>query len=652
MVRLYSRLKTDFCNLLSCLLLISSLPADAHAADGDIVHVVSHDKTLVQTDPSTGSNSYAKWTQFPATGESYRKVTLWITYACPDGLHCGEWDYIDQVMLKRSGRANDPSVNIELARMISPYGWRFEPDWQFTWHSDVTDFALLLHDSVEIEFVHTGYESNTDRGWLITLDFEIQLGPPPTRCLGMDTLWCGTFPYGDSTRDIESLLHPIEFRAPVGADFARLRIHQTGHGMDDLENCAEFCARNRQVIFDDSLINERSLWRECGENPLYPQAGTWIFDRANWCPGAVVYPDVYDLPIGKIDGHTVDVAMEPYINPNQPSANWRIYSYLFYYTAPTSSNDISVDEITSPGDLDEYSRINPSCDQLSFVMKNNGSEVIRSVNVFYGIAGHEEHSYAWTGQLEPLEQTDVMQFVDLPMVDKPESVFVRLEDPNGSDDEFPHDNIAYSIASPVVVYPTTFVLELRTNRDAGETSYRVSDGDGNPVRERAPGSMAAYTTYSDTLSLDAGCYRLAVADTSGDGLELWFNPDAGRGYVRFLDLNGRLLREFTSDFGSSIVHHFTTSTEYTAVDSSVCLAHAFPPRNEGTFDVDVFLNVSAAATLRVEPEDSDSTVFSMELTNFKNGFVPVDISGAPDGIYRVIVRAHGKEVTQRIRVKR
>ena len=30
----------------------------------------------------------------------------------------------------------------------------------------------------------------------------------------------------------------------------------------------------------------QEIWRDdCGENPLYPQGGTWIYDRANWCPG-------------------------------------------------------------------------------------------------------------------------------------------------------------------------------------------------------------------------------------------------------------------------------------------------------------------------------------------------------------------------------
>ena len=30
----------------------------------------------------------------------------------------------------------------------------------------------------------------------------------------------------------------------------------------------------------------QEIWRDdCGEVALYPQGGTWVYDRANWCPG-------------------------------------------------------------------------------------------------------------------------------------------------------------------------------------------------------------------------------------------------------------------------------------------------------------------------------------------------------------------------------
>jgi hypothetical protein len=56
--------------------------------------------------------------------------------------------------------------------------------------------------------------------------------------------------------------------------------------------------------------------------------------------------------------------------------------------------------------------------------------------------------------------------------------------------------------------------------------------------------------------------------------------------------------------------------------------------------------------LRVLTEDSSRTVFNRELTAFKEGFVPVDITAEPDGVYWVGLEFDGESVTRRIRVKR
>ena len=128
------------------------------AAPSDTLHVISHKSVMVVTDPSRGVNEYKNWCVFPQ-GRT-RRVILHVTYQCPDGKKCGEWDYIDQIFLRRCGGAGKPSKDFEIARMISPYGSALKPDWKFTWDVDVTDFALLMKDSVEVGFVHSGYEDN------------------------------------------------------------------------------------------------------------------------------------------------------------------------------------------------------------------------------------------------------------------------------------------------------------------------------------------------------------------------------------------------------------------------------------------------------------------------------------------------------------
>jgi hypothetical protein len=639
---------------LSTLLVLLVLSLDSEPCSAaDTVHVVTHNRVKVVTDPARGFKEYDSRSQFPSATVDYRKVTLWVTYRCPDSLHCGEWDYIDGVYLRRHHVSDTGYQDIELARLISPYGRNFDSQWKFTWHVDITDFAVLLHDSVEIVFKHTGYESNTDRGWLVTVDFAIAVGRPAMTCLGMDSLWCGSFPYGDTARPIEGLLHPITFAVPDNAAVARLRIVQTGHGMDDSANCAEFCEKYRRVYVDSALIDERTIWRTCGDNPLYPQAGTWIFNRANWCPGSMVAPDIYDFPVKPHSSHAVDLAMQPYVNPNHPSANYYIHSFLLYYSPPWAGNDVALEEILAPSDLDEYSRTNPFCGHPTILVKNNSSRTLQTMSITCGTEIGGDTTIEWRGALASQQGTIIELPGQLKGTPGETSFHVRLEKPNGLSDEYPDDNAMESRIVVPSVLPTQFVLVLRSNHDSTHNSYQITDADGTVVRERKLGSLMANTLYRDTLNLQPGCYQLLVSDTAGDGLDFWFNPEGGYGFVRILSRDGKLLTSFLSDFGSTIRYSFRVEDGTVPVPANVTLplVNPFPMRNKGIFSVELFYNEPHDTRLRVLNEDSSRTIYDSTYVAIKEAFLPVDISSAPDGTYWLKVGSDSATVTRRIKVK-
>lgn len=626
---------------------------DSLAATGEITHVKSHDKALVVTDPSKGFNLYPRWTTFPGYATDYRKVVLYITYACPDGLHCGEWDYIDAIHLRRVGGEKGRDHNVELARMISPYGWRFDSTWHFTWHVDITDFSFLLHDSVEIEFKHTGYESNTDRGWLITLDFEITEGRPAMTCLGMDTLWCGSFPYGDTAKPIESLLHPITFHND-SAKTVRLRIVQTGHGMDDSANCAEFCNKYRDVRFDDSLVNRRQIWRECGDNPLYPQSGTWIFDRANWCPGSIVHPDVYDFAVEPNSTHTVNIEMEPYINPNEPSANWYIYAYLLYYTEPWAENDVSVEEVISPSQADEYSRLNPNASRNIIRVKNNGKNTINSLWYHYWdwMLG-----YRWSGELLPQATADIDLAPGNTSYGRREFI-VKINGVNETlsayphDDEYPYDNTGNGVLPSLEVLPPKMILVIQTNRDSTDNRWHLVDEQGKVVLQSDSAGIHGGQDYVYVLNLKPGSYEFQLSDTAGNGLNFWYNVDGGYGYVRLIDTAGHLVKNFNSDFGNSIRYAFTVTDQPVTLSKQPPVVEVFPPRNQGNFEVDLFFDEPSQFDINIESDSTKAVVFTQQYSGVKDTLLPLDISPQPDGVYWLKLAIDNDTLTRRIRVKR
>jgi len=634
-------------------LIILSLPIITRGRNGDVFHISSHQQVKVITDPTKGYNAYPSWAIFPGREVEYRKAVLFITYACPDGQHCGEWDYIDNVFLRRAGGSSAKALNLELARIISPYGWRFDSTWQFTWHVDLTDFSFFLHDSVEIEFVHGGYESNTDRGWLVTLDFMLVEGKPAMEFLSLDTLWCGSFAYGDSSQPIEESLVPISFHAPERAEWARLRILQTGHGMDDFENCAEFCSKYRSLYLNDSLIDQRQIWRECGHNPLYPQAGTWLFDRAGWCPGALVIPDIYNLRVEPNSDNFIQIVMQPYHNPQNPSANYSLTSYLFYYNSPRAKHDVSLEEIIVPSTCDEYARENPACIASRILIKNNGSEILNSLVVKYGITSSEMKTYDWDGVLASCESMELTLPMASAVLPDTGEFIVRLDSPNGRPDEYPEDNQLSSAMLPLPIHGTPLVFAFRSNHDSAHNFYRLLNQQGEVILERRLGTINALTTYYDTLALASGCYELEIIDTAGDGLEFWFNPESGSGYARLLDMAGHLVKNFPADFGSGIRYAFQVKVgmESPLSNEELPLVNPFPPLNDGHFELELFFNEPGAARITILAQEGDLIVYDSSYQELKQVFLPIDISSQPEGVYIVKVIAGEGEVKRRIRIK-
>ena len=141
----------------------------------DTIKVNTHNKVVIKTNPSVGHTYYSSWGTFPAKDVSYRKVYLYLEFGCAPGLRCGEWDYLNHIYIGKKGGVNGDSLHYELARFITPYGfyWNSSQNWKHGWIFDVTEFSDILHDSVQILYKHTGYESNTDRGWTVTLDFNL-----------------------------------------------------------------------------------------------------------------------------------------------------------------------------------------------------------------------------------------------------------------------------------------------------------------------------------------------------------------------------------------------------------------------------------------------------------------------------------------------
>lgn len=619
----------------------------------DTLHVVTHNGETIVTDPAQGNNYYKRWGAFPDKNIPVRKIVLHVKFGCPDSMRCADWDYLDFIKIKRVGGANGENKDFEIARMLTPYGGSFAKDWKFNWEVDVTDFSLLLRDSVEIEYNHTGWESNKDRGWKVTLDFEIIKGIPVAEPVSIQKIYSGAFLYGDSAQSIEEKLPSVSFSKNAIADFAKFRVLHTGHGANPGDYCGEFCSKNRMIYFNGDLIDKRPVWKKCGDNPLYPQAGTWLYNRANWCPGYLQIPDEYLFPLQQAN-NSINIDMEPY-KVVKTEAVENITAYIIQYKKTVAQNDVAIVDIIAPTNKQLHARKNPSCTSPVISIKNNGKKNLTSLKINYGTAGFKNKSYNWKGNLAFGQQSEITLPGTIDAQEGQNYFRVSLLAPNNKKDEFINDNAMGSSFIKVPVHSGNLVVVFKTNNQPQDNYWKITDASGKTLYARNFASTQPGRLFRDTVHLPIGCYQFYISDTSGNGLEFWANQEGGRGYVFLQDTTGNLLKTFGSDFGNSIIYNFTVSdkaADYTEVNKEESI-ELYPTRTTGKTELEYFSGIPRDVKVQIITDEDSKLIEEHLYKNLKEGSFTYDMSYLPAQRYYVKVFVNGElKFNKRLRVEK
>ena len=618
--------------ILSALLIISAIFVNTSSAQ-NALNVTTHHKVFINTDMKEGKKSFVGWGTFPTPKENIRRITMQVTLAHPDSAAIAHWDYLDFINLRRTGGKTGKDHNIELGRLITPYGSSFTNDWSFTWEVDVTDFSSLLRVSVEIEYIHSGYEPDK-LGWALTVNFKIQTGPAIANPLSVTELYRGQFPYGDKNNPIENYLKPVNITFADAAAFGRIRIQHTGHGFGPPDGCSEFCNRWREEIFNGKVINRRDLWKDCGSNPLYPQGGTWVYDRGYWCPGDLQNPDIYDVKAFPKES-IIDIDMMPYMDSvGEVEAREAIAAYLIQYKKPNHRYDVALEEIEAPTDKQFYNRRNPSVFRPVIRFRNVGSEPLKELEIKYGTKGFKSKTYRWTGSLGFYEEATLVLPYPVEFNEGKNVFAVELLNPNGKKDQWPADNGMTSTFKSLKTLPLDLVVAYKTNKRPEENRLFIIDAKQDTVYQRNPQQCKPDMLYTNTLHLKPGLYEFELTDTGGNGLEFWAEPEQGYGYLRLLDGEGNILHHFISDCGNGQFLAFKATPE-AKLDSTVSQNAFFiyPRRTKDKLELDAFLK--KPQKLRVQFTADEVPVETHEYSNFKSGTLEYNISNLPKGRYVV-----------------
>jgi len=537
----------------------------------------------------------------------------------------------------------------EIGRFITPYGIGLSlgPDG-FTWMYDVTDYAFLLHDSVDFE---SGNQQE-----LIDVKFAFIHGTPMADVVELSRPWgqSNSYSYGNLDNDVS--LAATDVTVAPNAEHFKLKTRLTGHGHNTSNangaypHCCEWKDNTHYLRVNNQQAASWHIWQthDCAQNPVYPQGGTWPGAREGWCPGDVVKDNDFIIT-DRVSGNSVnldyDITPVPNNNPGMADGNYVIAMHLMQYGQANHQLDAEIYDVLSPSNWEYYSRVNPFCDDARIKLRNAGETTLTSATITYQVDGGTPQTYTWSGSLGFME----MEEVTLP-IDNANfwqglangKFIVSVSNPNGSQDQYSGNDTYVSNFDLPPVYEGDFIVRYKTNNLPNENYWEIRDITGNVVATRT--NSSANTTYMDTMNLTPGCYTFHLYDSGDDGLSYWAYPGQGTGFCRLKD-NGSsaYLANFEAEFGGEITHGFSVGILASIAEHwDGRVIELYPNPTSGLFTLELSGVTGVHRLMIVDALGQVVTDRTLQL----NGFFEtrIDLSGANSGIY--FVRIAGSEVNE------
>ncbi len=237
----------------------------------DMSDLSANAATDIHLNINTGEETVSA--ELPCYMGAFDNILARLTIECPDG-GCDPWDRVSGVEVKGHN-----GEWYEIIRYITPYGLACNHD------SDLTDFMSLLQGKVDFRF-YLGTQGN---GFLYTLDFDYTGGIPANKYSTVSKLWNDTYNFGDPANLQPAPTITTNYQDNVEESLIKLLATGHGWGANNTGNAAEFQENTHHVWVNGAQTFVQNNWMDCDPNPdgCNDQFGTWYFDRAGWCPGAI-----------------------------------------------------------------------------------------------------------------------------------------------------------------------------------------------------------------------------------------------------------------------------------------------------------------------------------------------------------------------------
>lgn len=530
---------------------------------------------------------------------------------------------------------------LELMSFVTPYGKGLDlGQTGRMWEYDVTDFGRSLIGNKYI---------NIEKGgeWQEELDIKFLFikGTPPRNVLSMQQIWPVT---ADAYQNIlnNNRYEPRDVMLRNDAAYFKIRSAITGHGQE-----GEFTPRSHFINLNGGAVDfQWNVWKECAYNPVYPQGGTWVYDRAGWCPGMAT--DIKEMNITPLVTPGQNVTIDYGVTTASGDSRYIVNNQLVQYGPANFTLDAAVADLSKPSDMTTYSRNNPVCMKPVVKIQNTGSTPLTSLKITYGMVGSTPVTYQWAGNLSFLQTADVT----LPLANWSTTsgkFYATVSEPNGGVDMYANNNTKTSNYVVTPVLPSKIIIDFKSNKNPNENAYTVIDENGGTILAQNGFTQNSY--YVDTLTLADGCYEFKLTDQGNDGLQWWANTAQGAGYIRIKNgTTGVILKSFGADFGAEIYYQFTASSTWVGVDEQTAVTKSFlevfPNPTSGEVNIQANFANKQSGTIEILDLNGRSIsqhTFEDKLAENWN----LDLSQMTKGIYLVVMHNGNEVVTQKLMVQ-
>jgi hypothetical protein len=514
--------------------------------------------TITAMDSAVNNASFIK--EYAVTNNNYSLASTYFYYqAGYTYVYNGDnLQLLDSVLIPTTGTINITQLNymrrspsrFQIMSFVTPYGNGLDLGVNGkTYTFDVTDFAPLLKGTKRMTMDAGGqWQEDMD------IKFLFIVGTPPREAKDITNLWkVDAVDYANIMND--NYYEPRTYAIDPSGKYFKVRTVISGHGQE-----GEFIPRYH--LFNINGGADEFNWqvlKGCAENPVYPQGGTWVYDRAGWCPGMAT--DIQENDITPYVTPGTNAIVDYNITTASGDSRYWVSNQLVTYGAANFTLDASIIDVKNPSKKIEYARNNAICGRPIVTLRNSGKTPLTTAVIDYWVNDHSpKESFTWTGNLAFMETIDVT----LPYNDNLwggvkgaiGNVFhAEVRNPNAGTDEYALNNKFNSAFDITGVVPSNFIIWFKSNNDIFINSYELRNGNGDSIFAR--NLVPANTLYKDTFKLAVGCYQLIIKDAGEDGLSWWANSAQGSGFCYIKKGNGTTMKVFNPDFGKSIVYNFT-----------------------------------------------------------------------------------------------